>query len=113
MNDHCFNGGASAAVSMQVTPVTRPTLVEKGNFSRVEINAGLWVVPKGIALKAKACLPEGRVRLSKAIRRDTRSGVLAWREPVLFSPSMKLALVGRQRARNLNHVHAHTYKYMI
>jgi hypothetical protein len=58
MNDYCFNRGASAAVSMQATPVTHPTLVGKGNFSRVEINAGLWVAPKEIALKAKAYLPE-------------------------------------------------------
>jgi hypothetical protein len=72
--------------------------VGKDNFSCVEINAGLWLAPKGIALEVKVCLPEGRVWLSKAIRRDTRSGVLAWREPVLFSPSMELTLVDRQRS---------------
>jgi hypothetical protein len=95
MNGDCFNGGASATVSIQATPVTRPALVGKGNSSCVEINAGLWLLPKGITLKLKARLPEGRVWLSKASRRDTRSGVLAWREPALFSPSMELALVGR------------------
>ena len=98
MNDDCFNRGASAAVSMIPTPVTRPTLVGKDNFSYVKIRAGLWLVPKGITSKAKASLPVVREWLSKAIRRDTSSGVLAWREPVLFSPSMKLTLVDRQRS---------------
>ena len=98
LNDDCVNKGASAAVSMLPTPVTRPTLVGKDNFSYVEIRAALWLVPKGISLKAKASLPVGRVWLAKAIRRDTRRGVLAWREPVLFSPSMKLTLIDRQRS---------------
>ena len=98
MNDDCFNRGESAAVSMIPTPVTRPTLVGKDNFSYVKIRAGLWLVPKGITSKAKASLPEVREWLSKAIRRGTSNGVLAWREPVLFSPSMKLTLVDRQRS---------------
>ena len=100
MNDDCFNRGASAAVTMQATPVKRPTLVGKDNFSTVEINAGLWLLPKGVTIKAQACLPTSRVWLGKAIHRDTLSGVLAWHEPVLFSPSMKLTLVDRQRSAN-------------
>ena len=32
----------------------------------------------------------------KAILRDTNSGVLDWREPLVYSPSMKLTLVNKQ-----------------
>jgi hypothetical protein len=82
---------------MKPTPVTRPTLVGKSNFAVVEIVSGKWVATRIPSRKQKG--PKHQKWLTKAILRDIISGVLTWREPLVHSPSTKLALVNKQLPR--------------
>ena len=43
--------------------------------------------------------PKNQKWLTKAILRDTHSGVLTWQEPLVYSPSMKLTLTNKQLPR--------------
>ena len=86
----------TAAPPMRPTPVTRPTLVGKCNFAIVNIVSGTWVAT-GCYSKQKG--PKHQKWLAKAILRDTSNGVLHWREPLVYSPSMKLTLVNKQLSR--------------
>ena len=87
----------TAAPPMKPTPVTRPTPVGKYNFAVVEIVPGTWVAAGLPSRKQKG--PKNQKWLTKAIVRDTNSGVLTWQEPLVHSPSMKLALVDKQLPR--------------
>ena len=82
---------------MKPTPVTRPTLVGKDNFSVVNIVSGTWVATGCHSSKKKG--PKHKKWLAKAIQRDTNNGVLDWSEPLVYSPSMKLTLVNKQLSK--------------
>jgi hypothetical protein len=43
--------------------------------------------------------PKNQKWLTKAIVRDTKSGVITWQEPLVCSPSMKLTLVNKQLSK--------------
>ena len=87
----------TAATPMKPTPVTRPTLVGKDNFSVVNIVSGTWVATGCHSSKQKG--PKHQKWLAKAIQRDTNNGVLDWSEPLVYSPSMKLTLVNKQLSK--------------
>ena len=87
----------TAAPPMQPTFATRPTLVGKGNFAVVEITHGKWVAKGMPNRKQKG--PKNQKWLTKAIVRDTHSGVITWQEPLVYSPSMKLTLTNKQLPR--------------
>ena len=87
----------TGAPPMKPTPVTRPTLVGVSNLAVVEIVAGTWVAEGSPNRKQKG--PKNQKWLTKAIVRDTNSGVLTWQEPLVYSPSMKLTLINKQLPR--------------
>ena len=87
----------TTAPPMTSALVTRPALVGKSNFAVAEIVPGTWMATGFPNRKQKG--PKHQKRLTKAMLRDTNSGVLTWREPLVHSPSMKLTPVNKQLSR--------------
>jgi hypothetical protein len=67
------------------------------NLAVVEIVSGTWVAAGSPNRKQKG--PKKQKWLTKAIVRDTNSGVITWQEPLVYSPSMKLTLMNKQLSR--------------
>ena len=100
LDDDGYNAGAIPG-PMIPTPSTPPTLV--GTAVRAKFRRGRWLRPRKARWTKK---PEsapargqkrhhqasGRKGLALVIQRDVENGVLQWRKPVQYAPSMKLTV---------------------